>query len=286
MKSIVLIVDASSYIGKFSARSLASAGHTVYAGLRDFSGRNAEVVRELRYFAAVHALDLRLLNLDVQSQASADLAIDHICHQEGRIDAVVHSVERAGIGPVEAFSPQEIADAFDINVVGPHRVNRVVLPHLRSQQRGLLLWTTGANSSHEDPRFMGPTTATKAAIDSLAADYAYEVGRFGIETSIVITGGGSKQRLHSALPMKPADAKRAAEYSSHYQDVIDTVRARVLPPVLDLSEAQAVANEVTRIISLPPGTRPFRTVVDFAGADGNNGGSHQLRNDPALASTI
>lgn len=271
MKSIILIVEASSCVGKLTARSLAMAGHTVYASLRDFSGRNTEVIRELRYFAAAHELDLRLLGLDVQSQASVDLAIDLIYRQEGRIDAVVHCADHAGIGPVEAFTPQEIADAFDINVLGPQRVNRAVLPHLRAQQFGLLLWTGGASSSQEHPPFMGPYAATKAAIDSLATDYAYEIARFGLETSIIITGVFTRRTLHSAFPTKPADEKRAAEYNGRYQEVLDAVRTRILSPVSDTSEIQATADEVTRVIGLPQGTRPFRTVVGcIADEEGND----------------
>lgn len=41
MNNVVLITGASSGFGALTARALARAGHTVYAGMRQTTGRNA-----------------------------------------------------------------------------------------------------------------------------------------------------------------------------------------------------------------------------------------------------
>jgi NAD(P)-dependent dehydrogenase (short-subunit alcohol dehydrogenase family) len=41
MSKTILISGASSGFGALTARALADAGHTVYAGMRDVAGRNA-----------------------------------------------------------------------------------------------------------------------------------------------------------------------------------------------------------------------------------------------------
>ena len=140
MKAIVLVTGASSGIGKLSARTLARAGHTVYACMRDLAGRDAAAVRDIHAFAAEHAADLRPLELDVQSQDSADRAVDCIYEEQGRLDVVMHNAGHLVVGPAEAFTPEEITRAFDVNVLGSQRVNRAVLPRFRAQQSGLLLW--------------------------------------------------------------------------------------------------------------------------------------------------
>lgn len=263
MKSIILVTGASSGIGKLSAQSLARAGHTVYASMRDLSGRNATSVRNLHEYATAHKVDLRPLELDVQSQESADRAIELIYQEEGRLDVVMHNAGHLAIGPAEAFTPEEVAHAFDINVLGSQRVNRAVLPHLRAQQSGLLLWIGSTTTRGGHPPFMGPYAAAKAAMDSLAVDYAYEVARFGIETTIVVPGAFTRGTAHFPNASKPADVKTAAEYDARYQGILDAVGNRLAALTPENADPQAVADEVVRVVGLPSGKRPFRTIIDF-----------------------
>ncbi|MDB6077135.1 MAG: short-chain dehydrogenase/reductase, partial [Akkermansiaceae bacterium] len=265
MKNIILVTGASSGIGKLSARTLALAGHTVYASMRDLTGRNASAVQELQEFAAAHAIDLRALELDVQSQDSADQAIERICQEQGGLDVVMHNAGHLVVGPAEAFTPEEMTRAFDVNLFGSQRVNRAVLPRLRARQAGLLLWIGSTTTRGGHPPFMGPYAAAKAAMDSLAVDYAYEVARFGIETSIVVPGAFTKGTAHFPNAGKPADAERVEAYDQRYQGILDAVGARLSELISDAADPQAVADEVTRIVGLPRGQRPFRSVVDFLG---------------------
>jgi NAD(P)-dependent dehydrogenase (short-subunit alcohol dehydrogenase family) len=265
MKSIILVTGAATGIGRLSARTLALAGHTVYASMRDLSGRNAAAVQELREFAAVHAVDLRAVELDVQSQESAAEAVARIYQEQGRLDVVMHNAGHLVVGPAEAFSPEEMARAFDVNVLGSQRVNRAVLPHFRSQRSGLLLWIGSTTTRGGHPPFMGPYAASKAAMDSLAVDYAYEVARFGIETSIVVPGAFTKGTSHFPNAGKPADTGRVADYDVRYQGIMDAIGARLSDLISDDADPQAVADEVARVVALPAGQRPFRSAIDFLG---------------------
>lgn len=265
MNSIILVTGASTGIGKLSARALALAGHTVYASMRDTAGRNSTAVRELVAFAKSHEVDLRAIELDVQSQASADAAIEAIYQEHGRLDVVVHNAGHLTIGPAEAFSPEEMIRAYDVNVLGAQRVNRAALPRFRAQQSGLLLWISSTTTRGGRPPFMGPYTAAKAAMDSLAVDYAYELARFGVETSIVVPGAFTKGTAHFPNAGRPADAATAADYDARYEGLLDAIGTRLSALMPDDADPQAVADEVTRIVNLPAGSRPFRSIIDFVG---------------------
>ena len=261
-QSVVLVTGAATGIGALTVRSLAKAGHVVYASMRDIAGRNAARVRELRDWGFANGADVRVVELDVLSQASADAAVASIIADRGRLDAVVHNAGHLVIGPTEAFTPEEIAQVFDTNFLGAQRVNRAVLPVLRRQGRGLVLWVSSSTVRGGFPPFLGPYAAAKAAMDSLAVSLSYELARFGIETSIVVPGAFTAGTEHFPKAGKPADAETAVAYA-RYDGLLDQVGVRLSELSPPESDPAAVSEEIARIVSLPHGTRPFRSVVDF-----------------------
>src|SRR5712692_2056786 len=117
MKNVIVITGASSGFGALAARALARAGHTVYASMRETTGRNAPQVAEAQKYAAERAVDLRTIELDVASEASADAAIEEIVTVHGRLDVVIHNAGHMVFGPAEAFTPEQFAELYDVNVL-------------------------------------------------------------------------------------------------------------------------------------------------------------------------
>ena len=123
-KQIILITGASSGFGRLTAEALARAGHTVYASMRDVGGRNAANAAAMRARVASERIDLRPLELDVQPEPSVNAAIETLMAESGRIDVVVHNAGHRRFGPAEAFTPEQFAQQYDVNVLGTQRVNR------------------------------------------------------------------------------------------------------------------------------------------------------------------
>ncbi len=262
-KQVILITGASSGFGALGARALAAAGHTVYASMRDIAGRNAPQVQALREHASRHGVDLRALELDVQSQASADAAIGQVIADHGRLDVLVHNAGHMVFGPAEAFTPEQYAQLYDVNVLGTQRVNRAALPHLRGQRSGLLLWVGSSSTRGGTPPFLAPYFAAKAGMDALAVSYASELARWGIETSILVPGAFTQGTNHFAHSGTPADTARAAEYAEGAtrglaQQANDGLAAAE-PPDSDVAE---VASAMVGIVNTPAAQRPFRVHVD------------------------
>jgi len=138
MKKIIIITGASSGFGALTARALAKAGHTAYASMRETKGRNASHVEEAKKFAKDNNVDLRTIELDVASQASVDAAIQKIIAKNKRLDVVIHNAGHMVFGPAEAFTPEQLAELYDVNVLSTQRVNRAALPQLRKQGEGLV----------------------------------------------------------------------------------------------------------------------------------------------------
>ncbi len=140
MKQVIVITGASSGFGALAARRLADAGHTVYAGMRATTGRNSTQVEAVNHYAKEHQVELRAVEMDVAIEASCDAAIRQIIVQQGHLDVIVHNAGHMSFGPAEAFTPEQFAELYDVNVLSTQRVNRAALPQLRKQGKGLIVW--------------------------------------------------------------------------------------------------------------------------------------------------
>jgi NAD(P)-dependent dehydrogenase (short-subunit alcohol dehydrogenase family) len=263
MKNIIVITGASTGIGALTARALAMAGHTVYASMLETTGRNAPRVEEVAKYAAEHGVDLRPIELDVLSQESCDAAIQEIISKNGGLDVVIHNAGHMVFGPAEAFTPQQFAEQYDVNVLGTQRVNRATLPQLRKQRKGLVVWVSSSSAAGGTPPYLAPYFAAKAGMDALAVIYARELTRCGIETSIIVPGAFTSGTNHFAHAGSPADTARAAEYeagpNAGLADQVLQGFASIVPPDADVS---AVADAIVKVIGAPFGKRPFRVHID------------------------
>jgi NAD(P)-dependent dehydrogenase (short-subunit alcohol dehydrogenase family) len=262
-KKIILITGASSGFGRLTAEALARAGHTVYASMRDVAGRNASNAEEMAALSARESTDLRSLELDVQSEASAAAAVDKVVGQSGRIDVLVHNAGHMAFGPAEAFTPEQFAEQYDVNVLGAQRVNRAALPYMRGQKRGLLVWVSSSSSAGGTPPYLAPYFAAKAGMDALAVLYARELSRWGIETSIVVPGAFTKGTNHFPHAGRPADEARLGEYEAGpykgFGALVQKAFAEIVP---DDADPASVADLIVKVVDTPFGKRPFRVHCD------------------------
>ncbi len=265
MKQVILITGASSGFGRLMANALAGSGHTVYASMRGLSDRNATKSAEIAAYSREHSVDLRTVELDVQIDASAQSAVDAILAEQGRLDVIIHNAGHMVWGPSEAFTPEQLAQLYDVNVLGAQRVNRAALPHMRKAGRGLLIWTGSSSAAGGVPPMLGPYFAAKAAMDALAVCYAREIAPFGIETSIVVPGAYTKGTNHFAHAGSPSDTSRIADYEAGLPEGFsDRILKALADTVPEDAEPEAVADAVVSVVNAPFGKRPFRLVIDPA----------------------
>jgi NAD(P)-dependent dehydrogenase (short-subunit alcohol dehydrogenase family) len=280
MNKVIVVTGASSGFGALTARALARAGHVVYATMRATTGRNAPQVAEAASYASKHRVDLRTVELDVVSTESVERGVGTIVSEAGHIDVVVHNAGHMSFGPAEAFTPEQFADLYDVNVLSTQRVNRAVLPHMRRRGEGLVVWVSSSSTRGGTPPFLSPYFAAKAAMDSLAVSYASELARWGIETAIIVPGAFTRGTNHFAHAGAPADVARVAEYNDGpYAGVAEQALqglASLEPPDADVA---AVAEAIVRVVETPFGKRPFRTHVDPSedGAEIVNGVADRVR---------
>jgi NAD(P)-dependent dehydrogenase (short-subunit alcohol dehydrogenase family) len=263
MKQVIVVTGASSGFGALAVRALADAGHTVYAGMRETARRNAVQVKAVEGFATAHKADLHAIELDVAWQESVDSAVRKIVEENGRLDVIVHNAGHMVFGPAEAFTPEQFAELYDVNVLSTQRVNRSALPHLRKQGCGLLVWVSSSSVAGGTPPCLSPYFAAKEGTDALAVLYARELALWSIETSIIVPGPFTKGTNHFTHAGVPADKQRLAEYEAGpyrgYGKKIQEAFAAIVP---DDADVGAVAEAIAKVVDAPFGKRPFRVYID------------------------
>jgi NAD(P)-dependent dehydrogenase (short-subunit alcohol dehydrogenase family) len=263
MKQVIVVTGASSGFGALAARALAHAGHSVYASMRETTGRNAAQVAEAARYAAEHKVDLRTIELDVASDDSVEAGVARIVADAGRLDVIVHNAGHMSFGPAEAFTSEQYAELFDVNVLSAQRVNRAALPGMRKQGAGLVVWVSSSSARGGTPPYLAPYFAAKAAMDSLAVSYAGELARWGIETAIIVPGAFTKGTNHFVHAGAPADKARMAEYDEGPYAGLPEQSLKGLASLEPAdADAGAVAEAIVKVVGAPFGKRPFRTRID------------------------
>lgn len=265
MGMIALVTGASSGFGQMIARDLAAAGHTAYASMRGTREKNADKVSDNAAFAKKKGIDLRSIELDVQDEDSINAAIASIMDEHGRLDVLVQNAGHMMYGPSEAFTPDQLAQLYDINVLGAQRVNRAALPHMRKAGSGLLVWVSSSSVAGGVPPLLGPYFAAKAGMDALAVCYAKELAPFGVETAIIVPGAFTTGTNHFANAGHPEDKTvwdaYTAAYPAGFEDKMKNALAATVPDWADPGE---VGRAVVDIVAKPAGQRPLRTFIDPA----------------------
>ena len=174
----VLVTGASSGFGYEMSRRLSASGHRVLATMRDITGRNAEARRSLESATADGGPPIEVLEMDVTDDASVDEAVQSALDRAGHLDVVVNNAGIVGIGLTEAFTPEAFTRIFDVNVNGPVRVNRAVLPAMRARGKGLLVHVSSGAGRVTVPA-LAPYCASKYALEALADAYRYELHAMG-----------------------------------------------------------------------------------------------------------
>ncbi|HWO73957.1 MAG TPA: SDR family oxidoreductase, partial [Dehalococcoidia bacterium] len=252
---VVLVTGCSSGFGELIAKTCAHAGHNVFATMRDLGGRNAAAAGALAAWARDERLQVTLLEMDVADSASVRGAVEQVFASAGRVDVVVNNAGIAAGGPLEAFDIEQMQALYDVNVWGPLRVDKAVLPQMRERRSGLLIHVT-STLGRILPFSGGLYPASKWAAEGLAESLHYQLKPFGVDVAILEPGSFPTPAVSKA--MRPNDKAVAEAYAA-----VPPVarRAAEVPPDYKPPDPQEVADAVLRLIEMPAGKRPLRTVV-------------------------
>jgi NAD(P)-dependent dehydrogenase (short-subunit alcohol dehydrogenase family) len=177
--SIALVTGSSTGIGLATAVTLARAGHTLFATMRNPAKGGAEITE----IAKSENLPITVVALDVDSDASVRDAFAQV----GSIDVLVNNAGVGAFGSVEEAPLSEFRQTMETNFFGALRCIQAVLPAMRERRSGYIVNVTsvagrlagGAQAAY---------SASKWALEALTEALACEVRAFGVHVAIVEPG--------------------------------------------------------------------------------------------------
>lgn len=254
---VILVVGASGGLGAATARELAGGGHIAYAGMGPISGRPPGGA-ELEEHARTRGMRLRPIALDVADQRSVSAAVRAITAEAGHIDVVIHTIGPVPRGPIESFTPYQLAQIYDAHVLSTQRVNRAVLPQMRERRTGLLVWVVAPSDPADPAPYLALHSEAITTIDHLAASYARELAGFGIETAIVVSRSSISDTGRQARIVYPDDAETAHAYEGRYPGLVDSVDAELAERAVTDIDVVRTARTIAGVVDSPEGSRPLR----------------------------
>ncbi|OUJ74014.1 oxidoreductase [Hymenobacter crusticola] len=124
---------------------------------------------------------------DMTNAEQVATAVQQAIDAFGRLDVVVNNAGYGSLGSLEEIPEEEVQRQFDVNVYGPLRLVRAVLPHLRAQKSGHILNVTSVGGligmAHA-----GIYNGSKFALEGLGESMAAQLKPLGIHVTNVEPG--------------------------------------------------------------------------------------------------
>ncbi len=182
MKKVALVTGSSSGIGLETALALARDGYYTFASMRDVGKAG-----ELEYVVKKENLSIDVIELDVDKEESIVSAINKVTTDGGSLDVLVNNAGYGQFGCTEDVSVDDFRKQFETNFFSIVRIIQEVAPIMRKQNSGIIV-----NISSVVGRMGLPCSpayiSTKFALEGLSECLRYELGQFGIKTTLIEPG--------------------------------------------------------------------------------------------------
>lgn len=168
---ILLLTGGSSGIGKATAEIFAKKGYKVYELSRHGESREG----------------ITHIDCDVTKAEDCKAAVEKVIAQEGRIDILISNAGYGTSGSVEFSDVEEVRRQFDVNFFGSIHITQAVLPHMRAQHGGRIIFVSSVAAIFAIP-YQAFYSASKFAINAMALSLRNEVKDFGISVCCMLPG--------------------------------------------------------------------------------------------------
>lgn len=138
------------------------------------------------------------LKCDVSISSEITQAIQHIVQQYGTVDCLVSNAGIHFSGTIEDTTEEEFERVFGLNVKGAIAATKAVLPQMKSQQNGVILYMASDQAliaKHNSFAY----NMSKAALASMAKTTALDYAKYQIRANAICPGTIETPLYHKAI---------------------------------------------------------------------------------------
>jgi NAD(P)-dependent dehydrogenase (short-subunit alcohol dehydrogenase family) len=251
----IVVTGTSKGIGLITALTLARAGHTVYATMRN-PGR----APELAEIAAKEGLPVHVSAMDVDSDVSVTAGFAAIAAEAGEIDVLVNNAGIARVGSTEELSMADFRAVMETNYFGALRCIKEVIPQMRQRRSGVIINVTSvAGKLSTSP--LGAYAATKFALEALSESLAQEMKLFDVHVAIVEPGVIDTQMANE---IEPPTAPTFYPGQRRMANYFAAILRNPTPPLLVAETIQNIIESGTWQLRHPVGPEAAATLAGRA----------------------
>ena len=218
MEKVALVTGSSSGIGLETTLALARNGYHTFASMRDITKSD-----NLLQKAKKENLTVEIIELDVDKEESIVSTVKKIISDKNRIDVLVNNAGYGQFGCTEDVSIEDFRKQFETNFFSIVRIIQEVSPIMRKQNSGIIVNISSVVGRLGLP---GSTAyiSTKFALEGLSECLRYELGQFGIKTTLIEPGVIKTNFFDS---MKIPESKKDPKYKEMTQNILAGLKMMV-----------------------------------------------------------
>lgn len=165
---------------------------------------------------------------------------------------------------MEAFKSSEVLDQLDLNIVGPMRMAKAVLPGMRAKKSGLIIQVSSTAGRGAFPGF-AVYHASKWGLEGMSEAMRYELAPLGIDVVIVEPGPFATNFFGSLVNAKDAEVAAAYQHVGGFFEGFGNQVQSMFADENAPTDPMIVAKTFEDLINTPAGSRPLRTIagLDF-----------------------
>ncbi len=193
---VAIVTGGANGIGKATAIRLAEAGANIAIG--DFNLDDAEETAK-----EIEALGVKAIAVACNVLKDEDLVnlVETTVNKLGGVHILINNAGGGGGGRENPFkiSVDDIKRDFELNVFSGWRLCQLVVPHMKKDGYGSIVFTTSMSSINKSPNMSG-YGGSKAAVNHMIANLAHD---FGPEVRINAVGPGATRTAALASVLTP-----------------------------------------------------------------------------------